>query len=284
MCGPVAAAFAGAAIGGAIGYSQGGGKGALLGAGFGALGGYAVGGGFAGVGGAVGSTAQGVGLVGIDAAGSAAFLPGASIAGGGGVNAAFTSAFGGLGSAFGGGGLGNFLLSPGFSLGTQVIGFGVNIMGQQQQLAFQEARIAHQQAQLRNRLLAGQQDITARNAALDIQLGILGRQGAVGRGAIRAEQAGRGVLVDVGSAADRTAQLAGDVAFEKLIRKQEVALANRQTRIIASGLQADSALLDFQRRDARRASIFGGAGTALKTATTLSSKFRWNNGQLAFRT
>jgi len=273
MCGPIAAAFAGAAIGGAMGYSRGGAKGALLGAGFGAFGGYAAGGGFL-----VGASQAPLmgGLTAATGIGDAAAL---GLTGSGAAAAPFSWS-----QVFGGGGLGNFLTSPGLSLGTQVIGFGVNMMGQQQQLAFQEARIAHQQAQLRNRLLAGQQDITARNAALDIQLGILGRQGAVGRGAIRAEQAGRGVLVDVGSAADRTAQLAGDVAFEKLIRKQEVALANRQTRIIASGLQADSALLDFQRGDARRASIFGGAGTALKAATTLSSKFRWNNGQLAFKT
>jgi len=233
MCTPTI--LIGAAIGGAIGYSQGGAKGALLGAGFGALGGYAVGGGFAAAGGGT-MTSAGMTAVGGETLTRSAFLAQGGMAsniGFGGASSAFSWS-----QVFGGGGIGNFLTSPGFSLGTQVIGFGVNMMGQQQQLAFQEARIAHQQAQLRNRLLAGQQDITARNAALDIQLGILGRQGAVGRGAIRAEQAGRGVLVDVGSAADRTAQLAGDVAFEKLIRKQEVALANRQTRIIASGLQA----------------------------------------------
>jgi len=262
MCGPV---LVGAAIGGAIGYAATGKpQGALLGAGFGAVGGYAVGGGFA-------TTSTMV--MGSNATAVAAQQAAQAVA------TPFSWS-----QAFGGGGVGNFLLSPGFSLGTQVLGFGVNMMGQQQQAAYQQAMIAHQQAQLRNRQIAVQQDITARNAALEVQLGLISAQGAQGRGAIRAEQAGRGVLVDVGSAADRTAQLAGDVAYEKLVRKQEVALADRQDRIIASGLQADSSLLDFQKKEAARASVFGGIGSALRTATNLSSRFRFNNGQFAFRT
>jgi len=278
MCTPAIAI--GALVGGGIGYATGGKRGALLGAGFGALGG--------GIGFPGSSFGMGGGQFSMfGAAGTSIFAasPGTVMANyvtQSGVQATGIGSW--LGSAFGGGGVGNFLTSPGFSLGTKVIGFGVNMMGQQQQAAYQQAMIAHQQAQLRNRQIAVQQDITARNAALEAQLGLISAQGAQGRGAIRAEQAGRGVLVDVGSAADRTAQFAGDVAFEKLIRKQEVALANRQDRIIASGLRADSSLLDFQRREAARASVFGGIGSALKTATNLSSKFRFNQGQLAFRT
>jgi len=260
MCTPL---LAGAAIGGAVGYAvTGKPQGALLGAGFGAVGGYGLAGGFAAAVPLGGGLAPQMGLAGIGAAAPSGLL----------------------GGAFGTGGLGSFLTSPGLSLGTQVLGFGVNMMGQQQQAAYQQAMIANQQAQLRNRQIAVQQDITARNAALEVQLGLVSAQGAQGRGAIRAEQAGRGVLVDVGSAADRTAQFAGDVAYEKLIRKQEVALANRQDRIIASGLRTDSSLLDFQKKEAARASVFGGIGSTLKTATTLSSKFRFNKGQLAFRT
>jgi hypothetical protein len=281
MCTPSIAI--GATIGGAIGYSQGGAKGALLGAGFGAVGGA----GFSvATGGVGGSYFFGSGILGASPGTNlllASVAQGGITAGAvGGSGAVAGSSL--LAQAFGGGGVGNFLLSPGFSLGTQVIGFGVNMMGQQQQAAYQQAMIANQQAQLRNRQIAVQQDITARNAALEVQLGLVSAQGAQGRGAIRAEQAGRGVLVDVGSAADRTEQLAGDVAFEKLIRKQEVALANRQDRIIASGLRTDSSLLDFQKKEAARASVFGGVGSALKASTTLSSKFRFNNGQLAFRT
>jgi len=192
---------------------------------------------------------------------------------------------GGLGGAFGGlGGAFNFLTSPGFNLATQAVGFGVQMAGMQQQATFQRAQIAFQQAALLNRQIAVKQDIKARQERLQVQKGIIGAQGAQARGQLRAEQAGRGVLVDVGSAADATQQLAGDVAFAKLIKEQETALQNRQDRIIASGLATDSALLDFQLAEGQRASVFGQAGAGLKLAAGFS-KFRFNReGQLAFRT
>ena len=89
--------------------------------------------------------------------------------------------------------------------------------------------------------------------------------------------------MDVGSAAEETKQLAGDVAFAKLIKEQEAALQDRQDRIIASGIGIDSALLDFQLAESQRASVFGQAGTAFKLAAGFS-KFRFNeSGELAFR-
>jgi len=258
MCNPV---LIGIGVGAAIGGIRGGPKGALLGGAVGGLGGW----GFSALGGAAGSQILLAGDV----------LSQAPVAAGGG---SFLS------QAFGGGGIGNFLLSPGFSLGTQLIGFGVQMMGQQQQAAFQRAQIAFQQAALRNRQIAVAQDIKARQERLQVQKGIIGAQGAQARGQLRAEQAGQGVLVDVGSAAQATKQLAGDVAFAKLIKEQETALQDRQDRIIASGLATDSALLDFQLAEGQRASVFGQAGTAFKAAAGFS-KFRFNReGQLAFRT
>jgi hypothetical protein len=195
-----------------------------------------------------------------------------------GATAAIGGGFGGLGGAF------NFLTSPGFSLATQAIGFGVQVIGQQQQAAFQRQRIAFEQATLRNRQIAAAQDIKARQLRLQVEKGIIGARGAQARADLRVEAAGRGVLVDVGSEAAKTEQLAGDVAFAKLIATQEVALKDRQDRIVASGLQTDSALLDFQRAEAERASTFGQIGAGLQLAAGFS-KFRFNpGGQLAFRT
>jgi len=253
MCTPT---LIGIGVGAAVGGITGGKRGALLGGIAGGLGGFSL---------------FGAG------AGSQILLAG------GVVSQAPVAAGGGfLSQAFGGGGLGSFLTSPGFSLGSKLIGFGFQMVGAQQQAAFQRAQIAFQQAALRNRQIAVEQDIKARQARLQVQKGIIGAQGAQVRGQLRAEQAGRGVLVDVGSAADATQQLAGDVAFAKLVKEQETALQDRQDRIIASGIGIDSALLDFQLAEGQRASVFGQAGTAFKAAAGFS-KFRFNReGQLAF--
>jgi len=216
----------------------------------------------------------------VSTVGAGALVAGGTAAGVGtvGTAAAVGGGFGGLGGAF------SFLTSPGFSLATQAIGFGVQVMGMRQQAAFQRAQIAYQQAALRNRQIAVEQDIKYRQQRLQIQKGIIGGQGARARGQLRVEAAGRGVLVDVGSEADRTEQLAGDVAFAKLVAEQDTALKDRQDRLIASGLQADSALLDFQLAEGQRASTFGQAAAGLQLAAGFS-KFRFNKGgQLAFRT
>jgi len=271
MCSPTIAI--GALIGGGVGYAAGGKRGALLGAGLGGLGGGLA---------FPGST------FGFGVGGQFSLLGGAGAAIGAPISLTSTSPFftpiggGGGGGIFGS--IGSFLTSPGFSLGSQLIGFGVQMVGAQQQAAFQRAQIAFQQAALRNRQIAVEQDIKARQVRLQVQKGIIGAQGAQARGQLRTEQAGRGVLVDVGSAAEETKQLAGDVAFAKLIKEQEAALQDRQDRIIASGLATDSALLDFQLAEGQRASVFGQASTAFKAAAGFS-KFRFNReGQLAFRT
>tara|TARA_Y100000034_G_scaffold89640_1_gene107899 strand:+ start:907 stop:1746 length:840 start_codon:yes stop_codon:yes gene_type:complete len=279
MCTPAIAV--GALIGGGVGYAAGGKRGALLGA---------VAGGFGGGLAFPGST------FGFGAGGSFSFFgpsSAATIAAGGTVSGSqIVAAAGGAlpppGVAGGGGGfwssLGSTIFSPQFALGTQLIGFGVQMAGMQQQAAFQRSQIAFQQALLRNRQIAVEQDIKARQLRLQVQKGIIGNQGAQARGALRAEAAGRGVLVDIGSERDRTEQLAGDVAFAKLVEEHKTALQDRQDRIVASGLSADSALLDFQLADTNRAQVFGGLNTALKTAQGFS-KFRFNtDGELAFRT
>jgi hypothetical protein len=271
MCEPTTVMLIGAAVGGGIGYAKGGAKGALLGAGFGAVGGYGLAGGFAG---GITTSIAAPGMLG------GGIAPQMGLAG---IGAAAPSSF--LGGAFGTGGLGSFLTSPGLSLGTQVVGFGVNMMGQQQQRAYQQAVIANQQAQLKNRMIAADQDITANNARLEVQLGILSGQGATGRGAIRAEQASRGVLVDVGSAADRTAQFAADVAFQKELTTHDVALQNRQTTLIAQGLQAESRNLAFKSADISASAFGQTASSGLALAGSITKSYRFNKaGQLAFRT
>jgi len=281
MCTPTIAI--GALIGGGIGYAAGGKKGALLGAVGGGFGGYALG----GLGGA---GAVGLGASGIPYAAPWAVLPGGGIGGGlitvgGATGAGAAGGAGFLSQAFGGGGLGNFLLSPGFSLGTQLIGFGVQMVGVQQQAAFQRAQIAFRQSLLRTQQIAAAQDNKALLERLAVQKGIIGDQGKQARGQFRVDAAGRNVLVDVGSEADKTQQLAAQVVFQKLLFEQETDLKIRDNNIRAAGFQTDRALLDFQLAESQRAGTFGLVGGALKQVSGLTSQFRWDrSGQLKFRT
>jgi len=279
MCSPTIAI--GALIGGGVGYAAGGKRGALLGA---------VGGGFGGGLAFPGST------FGFGAGQSFSLLGTVTGAGGAGpatwgVSSATNQVLGGgggggfLSQAFGGGGIGSFFTSPGFSLGTQLIGFGVQVVGAQQQAAFQRAQIAFRQSLLRNQQIAAAQDNKALLDRLAVQKGIIGGQGKQARGQLRVDAAGRNVLVDVGSEADKTQQLAAQVVFQKLLFEQETDLKIRDNNIRAAGFQTDSALLDFQLAESQRVGTFGLVGGALKQASTLSSQFRWDrSGQLKFRT
>jgi len=262
MCTPTIAI--GALIGGGVGYAAGGKRGALLGALGGGFGGYALGG--------LGGTVAGAG-VGFQSVLGPPMVMGSSFAGTAGAAVA------------GGGGFLSSLFSPQMSFATQLIGFGVQAMGMQQQMAFKRAEIAFRQALLRNQQIAAAQDNKALLDRLAVQKGILGKQGKQARGQLRVEAAGRGVMVDVGSEADRTRELAGQVAWQKLVFDQETALKIRDNNIRAAGFGTDSALLDFQLAESQRVGTFGLVGGALKGASELSSQFRWNeSGQLKFRT
>ena len=210
----------------------------------------------------------GPGAIGAAAVGSSFLVAGGTAIG---VSSGFASAF-------------SFLTSPGFSLFTRVAGFGIQMAGSAQQNAYQRARADYDQAQLRNRQIVAQQNIDARQLRLQVELGIIGDRGAEARGLAVTEAAGRGVLVESGSEADRTEQLAGDIAFQKELAKHRVSLQDREDRIVASGLGADSALLDFDVAQSERASVFSNVGGALELAKGFS-KFRFNtDGELAFRT
>jgi len=253
MCNPV---FYGMAAGAAIGGIKGGPKGALIGGGLGA------------------------GLGGLYTLGGAAVLPGMAE-----FPVAYTS---GMEAVAGGsglfGGIGNFLTSPKFSLATQLVGFGFDAYGKIQQNAYARARIAYEQGVLRNRQIVAQQNIEARQLQLQVQLGIIGAKGKQARGDLVVAAAGRGVLVGQDTELDKTQQLAGDVAFQKELARHRVKLQDREDELVAVGLGADSALLDFDRAESQRTLAFGIGSTAFKTAAGFS-KFRFNrSGQLEFRT
>ena len=269
MCSPTIAIVA--LIGGGVGYAAGGKKGALLGAVGGGFGGYGLGPSGAGIFGTAGTGPLGGTLTStlVTGAGGQTFIqPATSIFAGGGVS-------GGLGGIF----------SPETSLITKLVGFGVQTRGAQQQAAFQRAQIAFRQSVLRNQQIAAAQDNKALLERLAVQKSILGGQGKQARGQLRVDAAGRNVLVDVGSEADKTEQLAAQVVFQKLLFEQETDLKIRDNNIRAAGFQTDRALLDFQLAESQRAGTFGLVGGALKQVSGLTSQFRWDrSGQLKFRT
>jgi len=196
----------------------------------------------------------------------------------------FTAAAGWGGAVAGGGGFLSALVSPQFSLATQLVGFGFQAYGQVQQNAYARARIAYEQGVLRNRQIVAQQNIEARQLQLQVQLGIIGAKGKQARGDLVVAAAGRGVLVGQDTELDKTQQLAGDVAFQKELARHRVKLQDREDELVAVGLGADSALLDFDRAESQRTLAFGIGSTAFKTAAGFS-KFRFNrSGQLEFRT
>lgn len=128
------------------------------------------------------------------------------------------------------------------------------------------------------------QDIKAETETERLRQRLISQEGAQRRGDIRVAQAALGQLVDVGSAADITEDLAGEVAFKKLISQRESDLHKRNLTIEASSLETDRSLLGVQASADRRATRINQFGTALTTASTLSRRFRVSSGSLAFRT
>ena len=155
------------------------------------------------------------------------------------------------------------------------VGIAITIMQAQSAKKSQQAQIDFQQKVNDNKIIAAEQDIVAREDQRQVDEGIISAQGRLAIGAVRADAATRGVIVDEGSAADRTEELAGDIAFEKLLRRHEIALEDRNSRLVAQGLRSDNALLDFQRADASREARFKSIQAGLSFAGT-AAKFKFN--------
>ena len=164
----------------------------------------------------------------------------------------------------------------------------VSIAGQQQQ-----AQIAQRQAQIEqdrldyeaivieNQKVAIEQDIVTETEREQLRQRLIGQAGAQRRGAIRVSQAALGQLVDVGSAGDITQDLAGEVAFKKLLSQHDSDLRKRNLRLEIANKDADIGLISFGKSEA----AFGARSTqaafktqqlttVLSTGSKLAGKFK----------
>ena len=160
----------------------------------------------------------------------------------------------------------------------------VSFVGQQQQAKAAKGEARYKQAILKNNQIAKQQDIQAETKTERIRQQLISREGGVREGEIRTAQAGLGQLVDTGSAADLTEELAGEVAFKKLVSQHESELRKRNLQIEADNIQGDIGLVGFQGAQAASSAKTAAFGTLLSTGTTLVSKFRFGDGRVSFAT
>lgn len=170
------------------------------------------------------------------------------------------------------------------SFGMSAIGFGVQMMGSaNSHAALMQQHQMQQQIIARNALIA-EQDKQTEIQNEEMRQRLISEEGSRTEGDVRVAQAGLGQVVDRGSALDITDELATDIAMRKAFSARESELRQRSIDIKKSSLQIESSSIGMLSEAEGRAQTFRQAGTALTAASTLSSRFRFNNGSIGFRT
>ena len=170
------------------------------------------------------------------------------------------------------------------AIGTTIIGAGISIAGQRQAAQAAAQQAAYKNAILRNQQAVIGQDIAAEKENQRLRLQLIGEAGKQREGEIRVAQAAQGQLVDVGSAADTTADLAGEVAFKKLVSDRDSANVIRNLQIQAGNIEGAAGLNTFNAQQASTAAGFTSFGTAFKTGAGLFSTFEGDGeGGIRFR-
>lgn len=175
---------------------------------------------------------------------------------------------------------------------------GAGIIGQQQQAAAiqRQEGIRQQQFALRQQVTQQQQqaineDIQQERDDERLRQRLLSQEGKQSRGEIRTAQASLGQLVDTGSAADITEDLAGEVALRKLISQSESSRRQRNLQIESQNAGVEGSLLGLEASESRRGAQAsssslrtGSLGTVLTTGSTLTRRFKFTDGNISFRT
>ncbi len=171
------------------------------------------------------------------------------------------------------------------SLAASVVGTGASIYGMQQQASAARAQASHQQAQLQQQQTVLAQDQARESEAEVLRQQLIGREGRQQRGQIRAAQAGLGQLVDVGSAADITSDLAAEVAFKKLLSQERSDILKRNLTIESQSLQGRIGASQLEAKAASSAANIKSFSTVLTSGSSLARKFkRGDKGGIEFRT
>lgn len=171
------------------------------------------------------------------------------------------------------------------SLAVTVAGTATAVVGQQRAASAQAQQIAIEQEDLKTQQQVIAQDKVAETDQEAQRQLLLSEEGARQRGEIRTAQAGLGQLVDSGSAADITADLAGEVEFKKRISQRESDLRQRNFDIRANSLTLQGAATAARGQAQQTASKFKTGSTILSGASTAATKFKFGGDKgISFRT
>lgn len=135
--------------------------------------------------------------------------------------------------------------------------------------------------QQRNRVIAANQDIAADQERERIRQQLIGEDGQVRAGEINVGLAANGVLLGgKDSTSSRLqAELAGEVAFRKLVSDDARKLRERNLLIEAQDAEFQAGLFDFEGRSAQGPSVLG---AALKTGASLAGSFKGTKAESSF--
>jgi hypothetical protein len=161
-----------------------------------------------------------------------------------------------------------------------LVGFGVSLAGASAQANAQSQQFAIREAQLRNQAIVAGQNIKAERESEEQRRRLIGTEGSQREGQIRVAQAALGQLVDVGSAADITEELAGEVAFKKLISQRESNLRVRNLEIEKGNIAADIGINSASASAARTASRIDAVGSTLTAGSRLTRRFRFGDSPI----
>jgi hypothetical protein len=162
------------------------------------------------------------------------------------------------------------------------IGSAAVLFAQQSRQAANARTVANAKAQQqRNRVIAANQDIAADQEREQIRQELIGEDGQIRAGQINVALAANGVVL---GGADSTAsrlqgELAGEVAFRKLVSDDERKLRERNLLIEAQDAQFQAGLFDFEAASSRGPSVLG---AVLKTGASLAGSFKGTGAETSF--
>ena len=175
-------------------------------------------------------------------------------------------------------------VAAGISAFASIAAVGVTLVGIRQQNKAAQKQFQFEEATLRNKNVVAKQDIKSEKDNQQLRLRLISEAGRRRRGEIRVSQAALGQLVDVGSAADTTADLAAEVAFKKLLSNRESKNRIRNILISVENTKAQIGASSAAAKASSQAASITSLGTILTTGSSLTRDFMVSDGKLAFRT
>lgn len=153
---------------------------------------------------------------------------------------------------------------------------GIQMKAQSDQQAAAQAGFDIETEQLATQRIILDQDIAAEKDSERSRQRLIAEEGARDRGQMRVGQAAMGQLVDSGSAADNTADLAGEVAFKRKLSQRDSAMSLRNLEIRKSSNSLQGQALGIRRVSSKNAFRTKQTSTALTGATKAAGNFKLN--------